>query len=316
MATKTPARSKSRAENVVNIMTGRKGKTPFHKKHGSVTLKDVGLGSSQNVSIPVGKSDTTNAPNKSVVLQTQPRPLVDKTPFPNRAAAATKLNKSMVDVDSNLDKLPKLLETIYPSGMPREGDSTEIMNGERPSSMRKSVRTPRLSGRKIIGAGEMQFKTPAVNGNPWDVSDGSIDLGEIEMKGGGGGEQEEMVDMDEIEYMAPNTLDLPYQPPFEFDLPDYKHVGKTLFDLAHSWPVDDSAAGLFADPVFEIDKSSWETLKLVESDEEDMDDPFRPKTGIARPRPATRSTTRSRATTTRAAKPDMEITEFSFKFMI
>jgi hypothetical protein len=35
-------------------------------------------------------------------------------------------------------------------------------------------------------------------------------------------------------------LDLPYQPPFDFDIPDYKEVGKALSKLAHSYHYDDS----------------------------------------------------------------------------
>ena len=95
-------------------------------------------------------------------------------------------------------------------------------------------------------------------------------------------------DFDEIEFMAPNTLgktrpfhciflysfylgylyltkiDLPYQPPFDFELPDYKVLGKSLRNLAHSCPYDDSPS-----PPEELDIvisdnaiSSWDMLKL------------------------------------------------------
>ena len=36
------------------------------------------------------------------------------------------------------------------------------------------------------------------------------------------------------------SIDLPYDPPFDFQLPNYADVGKSLFHLAHSIPIDDT----------------------------------------------------------------------------
>lgn len=96
------------------------------------------------------------------------------------------------------------------------------------------------------------FETPANKGNNlWgDVSDISICLPDVEPAPAVVED-----DYDEIEYMAPNTLgektglrlfaahilslDMPYQPPFDFELPDYKVVGKTLVELSYSQPYYD-----------------------------------------------------------------------------
>ncbi|KAF8634304.1 hypothetical protein AX17_004256 [Amanita inopinata Kibby_2008] len=188
------------------------------------------------------------------------RPLGDKTPFPNRinnAAQETALK-------SDLQRLPKLLESLYPS-LSNQEQTPEL--SRRPSSTRKNARAPRSTNRN--------FETPINNGNPWDVSDGSIELGGAQTL-----EQPEhdteAGDLDDLEYMPPNTLDLPYQPPFDFELPNYKQVGKTLFDLAHSYPFDDAPP-----PECEPDLSdfmlSWDLLPpLPEAGtwSDDPDDPF------------------------------------------
>ena len=95
-------------------------------------------------------------------------------------------------------------------------------------------------------------------------------------------------DFDEIEFMAPNTLgktqpfhlysfffffglwviyftniDLPYQPPLDFELPDYKVLGKRLRNLAHSCPFDDSPSPPEPDLVIsDIAISTWDMFKL------------------------------------------------------
>ncbi|KAK0475623.1 hypothetical protein EDD18DRAFT_1089808 [Armillaria luteobubalina] len=108
-------------------------------------------------------------------LTTQ-RPLVDKTPFPNRTGVQfqTPYTFNFASPDSVL----------------------------RPSSLRRHVRVPRSATKS--------FETPVNTGNPWhcDVSIGSP---EIVVK--------QLVledDLDEIEYMPPNTLgsfaSVPYCP--------------------------------------------------------------------------------------------------------
>ncbi|KAF8704396.1 hypothetical protein AX14_014033 [Amanita brunnescens Koide BX004] len=258
---KTPARSKSRAENVVRHgapMTVHKGKiqrTPFPqsarlKKHASVNFKE-------------GVSGTGDAMGgKPVVLNTRPaaRPLGDKTPFPNRARKASTGQDMDMQKGELQQKLPKLLESLYPS-LSSRGETLDL--SPRPSSTRKSARTPNSANRK--------FQTPLVNGNPWDVSEGSIELGDVQLQDAQ--QDAEVEDLDEIEYMPPNTLDLPYQPPFDFELPNYEQVGKSLWSLLHSCPADDTPP-----PEHEPDlshfKPDWDLLPTLKNLSEDVDDPF------------------------------------------
>ncbi len=213
---KTPARSKSRAENVVRhgapMTVHGKGKiqrTPFlqsarrtytrtlqelltsnaisDKKHASVNLK-------KGVS---GTGDVGGG--KPVILNTRPaaRPLGDKTPFPNRANKAGAVQDIGMQKGELHQKLPKLLDSLYPSLSNQEG---ALEFSPRPSSTRKSARAPRSASRK--------FQTPLVNGNPWDVSEGSIELGDVQVQDVQ--EDAEVDDLDEIEYMPPNTLGTPF----------------------------------------------------------------------------------------------------------
>ncbi|KAF5386070.1 hypothetical protein D9615_002689 [Tricholomella constricta] len=239
LPSKTPGRNKARAENAVPMTVHGKGKemtirTPFPAQKAQ---KDI---------------QTTQAQGKPVILTTRPnaRPLGDKTPFPNRARTE--------QFQTPLPKLAKfpvlsLLESqtlLHPNKTP----DSQL----RPSSARKHVRVPRSASRS--------FETPVNNGNHWDVSELSIVIPEAQ-------NQETLPedDHDEIEYMPPNNLDLAYQPPFDFELPDYKNVGKTLMNHAYSYPYDDS-------PVIEIEVkeddvqlSTWDTLPLKEIE---SDDPF------------------------------------------
>lgn len=109
------------------------------------------------------------------LMKTAPRlrPLVDKTPAPNR----------------NI-RVPGGIGALDLNG------GNDLDSVLRPSSLRKNPRTPRGS----LGKG---FETPINNsGNYWDVSDVSIttpDTAEPEVK-------EEVDDFDEVEYGPPNTL--------------------------------------------------------------------------------------------------------------
>ncbi|KAF8344579.1 hypothetical protein F5887DRAFT_1134591 [Amanita rubescens] len=269
---KTPARSKSRAENVIRhgapMTVHGKSKiqrTPFpqsarHKKHASVNLKE-GISLTGDV-----------GGGKPVILNTRPaaRPLGDKTPFPNRASKAGAAQDTGMQKGELHQKLPKLLDSLYPSLSNQEG-APEF--SPRPSSTRKSARAPRSASKN--------FQTPLVNGNPWDVSDGSIELGDVQVQDVQGAEME---DLDEIEYMPPNTLDLPYQPPFDFELPNYTEVGKSLWNLVHSCPVDDTPI-----PEHEPDmsdfKPNWDLLPTLKNLSDEVDDPF------YRAKPPSRTTT-------------------------
>ena len=153
------------------------------KKHASVNFKE-------------GVSGTGDAMGgKPVVLNTRPaaRPLGDKTPFPNRARKASTGQDMDMQKGELQQKLPKLLESLYPS-LSSRGETLDL--SPRPSSTRKSARTPSSANRK--------FQTPLVNGNPWDVSEGSIELGDVQLQDAQ--QDAEVEDLDEIEYMPPNTL--------------------------------------------------------------------------------------------------------------
>ncbi|RPD54425.1 hypothetical protein L226DRAFT_575445 [Lentinus tigrinus ALCF2SS1-7] len=163
---------------------------------------------------------------KPLVSVSVTRPLGDKTPFPNRVAGSSFGNAGKTP---GL-KLSKLALLAPPEAEPNSL-SPDVAPLLRPSSTRKSLRG-RLS---------QNFKTPFTKGNHWDVSPG-------DMEGIGGGLMDEAkpeteaaaVDEDEeIEYMPPTAIELPYEPPFE--MPDYKTMGQGLFELGHGGLVDDTA---------------------------------------------------------------------------
>ncbi|KAJ7612141.1 hypothetical protein FB45DRAFT_803433 [Roridomyces roridus] len=185
-------------------------------------------------------------------IQLVTRPLGDKTPFPNRAAAP-------LPEGEQGQKIAKLVlhNTLTPSSYLHPNDTPDSV--ARPSSARKHVRIPRSVSKS--------FQTPLTNGNPWDVSELEIEASQAE-------EVQvpavEMDDYDEVEYMPPNTLDVPYSPPFDFPLPDYKAVGANLLNLAHSYPYDD-AAPVHIDPAPEAGLFPMPELSLPAIE---LDDPF------------------------------------------
>jgi hypothetical protein len=154
-------------------------------------------------------------------------------------------------------------------------DATEFGGGtpdsvQRPSSLRKHIKQPRNSGK---------FETPANKGNHWDISDGEIEVLETQPEV----EEDNLDDLDELEYGPPNTLgtlqllipafcpefnffkDLPYEPPFDFKLPDYKEVGKTLRHLAFSVYQDDVPAPPEHDiPASDLEVNNWNMMSLPE----------------------------------------------------
>ncbi|KAJ7121954.1 hypothetical protein C8R43DRAFT_1032643 [Mycena crocata] len=158
------------------------------------------------------------------------RPLGDKTPFPNRDAP-NKFNTPLpgeqkiaklvlLDTHANKSKL------LHPTDTP---DSVA-----RPSSTRKHVRVPR-SAERVQNINK--FETPVTNGNHWDVSELDIHVPAPVAEELPPVVDEE--DYDEIEYMPPSAVELPYTPPFDFDLPNYATVGAGLLRLAQSYPYDD-----------------------------------------------------------------------------
>ncbi|KAM5536721.1 hypothetical protein V8D89_009651 [Ganoderma adspersum] len=174
---------------------------------------------------------------KPLVSISVTRPLMDKTPFPNCVAAAGFGGAGPAGKTPGL-KLSKLAILVSePQLAESQSLSPDVAPLLRPSSARKSLRG-RLSG--------SNFKTPLTKGNYWDVSPGDLE--------GIGGvaedakqETEVAVDEeedDEIEYMPPTAVELPYEPPFE--MPDYKGMGRALFALGHGGLVDDAADVYYA----------------------------------------------------------------------
>ena len=117
------------------------------------------------------------------------KPLGDKTPFPNRVANA-------VPFDAPAPQTAKLAKLALLEA-PQEALPEPLM---RPSSARKSLRAPRLSG----GMPQLDFKTPVTRGDHWNVSDGEIDVDAEEEAAEVASVQGE--DDDEIECMPPTAI--------------------------------------------------------------------------------------------------------------
>ncbi|EAU90952.1 hypothetical protein CC1G_02339 [Coprinopsis cinerea okayama7 len=183
----------------------------------------------------------------------KPRPFLDKTPFPNRVQQQANQGSSSKD---GFVKLPKLV--LVETTTQQDTATPEL---QRPSSTRKNARLPRSASKN--------FETPANKGNHWDVGDDlCLESPQAEV-------QETILeedDFDEIEYMAPNTLDLPYQPPFDFDLPDYKSLAQDFRKVVFSIPFDDREVQLPDIDSTQPISESWSLMALKELDD---DDPFR-----------------------------------------
>ncbi|CCL98199.1 uncharacterized protein FIBRA_00193 [Fibroporia radiculosa] len=235
-------------------------RTPGRALKGRSTLQENVYRGSMTISVK-GKGALTphrplaSRPHKTSKDQGQPtvsRPLGDKTPFPNRVANLVpfcppepltgKLAKlSLLDA-------PPTLATITPGALLR------------PSSARKSLRSPRLSD---SGGRAFELRTPVTQGNHWDVSDGDVDLGQHVSVEETEAVQEE--DYDEIEYMPPAATFPPYEPPFE--MPNYKIAGRALLELAHSAKFDDTA-DLYCAQDIEVDidpREVWNMSGFVAS---------------------------------------------------
>ena len=173
---------------------------------------------------------------------------MDKTPFPNRISGPS---------FGNGGKTPALklskLALLAPPEAEADPSSPDVAPLLRPSSTRKSLRG-RLS---------QNFKTPLKKGNHWDVSPGDMEGLDGGLVNGATPETVPVaMDMDdEIEYMPPTAIgeynsfygvslglskpqELPYEPPFA--MPDYKSMGRDLFELGHGGLVDDTADIFYA----------------------------------------------------------------------
>ncbi|KAL0956969.1 hypothetical protein HGRIS_003071 [Hohenbuehelia grisea] len=211
--------------------------TPFQVKSHQILLKD---GGQQSVS-PL---------KRELGSRTVLRPLGDKTPFPNRAQ-----QQYTTPLPGKLGKLVLVdrptTSYLHPGGTPDFA--------LRPSSTRKHARSPRSAVKN--------FETPMTTGNHWDVSDGSICVPEAHAEEG----EEETEDHDEIEYMPPK-LELPYTPPFDFELPNYKELGASFLQVTRSYPVDETPLSpLDLNEGYTFERPAWESIPLPKLGD---DDPF------------------------------------------
>ena len=176
---------------------------------------------------------------------------MDKTPFPNRVAAVNFGGAGKTPGPQGL-KLSKLA-LLAPA--PEQDSSSRDIASLRPSSTRKSLRG-RLSG---------TFKTPLTKGNYWDVSPGDMEGINNDVAEHAQEAVEAAVDDedDELEYMPPSaagmspaslcfysanpTQECPYVPPF--DMPNYKVLGSSLFELGHGDVMDDTASQFYAQDI-------------------------------------------------------------------
>ncbi|TFK44093.1 hypothetical protein BDQ12DRAFT_3053 [Crucibulum laeve] len=267
---KTPGKGlKNRAENAIHpgAMTVQgKGKnvllaTPFHPS----TAQPKRL----------FKDPSGSQPQLKPVLQTRPKPLGDKTPFPNHVAYHFQT------------PLPNVEKPLKLSFLEKDADGNPL--SQRPSSTRKHSRPPRSASRS--------FETPLNQGNHWDVSDVSIVMPDA---------QETIVEceddfLDEVEYGPPNTLDLAYQPPLDFDLPDYKVVGQNLRSLAFSVRYDDSSPAELDVHVDEIPPESWNLMPLPDIASDDPFDQARQELAAAKaPKPVAKPVPAASSTAARA----------------
>ncbi|KAG7086422.1 hypothetical protein E1B28_002376 [Marasmius oreades] len=177
-----------------------------------------------------------------IQLNTISRPFLDKTPFPNRVVSI----HTQTPFNRDLSETP---------------DSPQI-----PSSTRKHIRLPKQS---------QKFETPLNTKHHWDLSDDEVEIAApvapprvLEVK----------EDYDEVEYMPPNTLDLPYQPPLDFQLPDYREVGKVLMGFSRNLVLDEPQPPPEIAPRAEdIAPIPWNMIPLPELEDDDPFDASRKK---------------------------------------
>ncbi|KAJ7622693.1 hypothetical protein B0H17DRAFT_1219195 [Mycena rosella] len=250
------------------MLSSRSTHSPHLPTEGHVSAKTPGLENAihrgtnkaafkSNATVPLhpATQHSNTVSTKSLVREVA-RPLVDRTPFPNRAAVASNKFKTPLPDNQKLAKL--LLEANKTNALFHDSTDGPIPdNVRRISSGRTHVRAPRLSAHN-------KFVTPLNSGQHWDVSDAEIAAPEILELHVGALESD---DYDEIEYMPPKSVET-YSPPFEFSLPNYSHVGKTVLNLAQSYMHDDT-------PPVEIEPTAepanWNMFTLPKME---TDDPF------------------------------------------
>ncbi|KAF9650952.1 hypothetical protein BDM02DRAFT_3184894 [Thelephora ganbajun] len=223
-----------------------------------------------------------------VIEQSSSKVLGDKTPFHHNrqdplftpTPQTFKIVKFALEEDE-----PELL---WPS------NAAPIPALLRPSSTRKSLR-----GRLSVGDGDkekgeerfgplglkgLQLQTPMNPKNRhWELGD--LDL-EVPVETEPIAEEEDEDD-DEIEYMPPK-VEVPYQPPFDFEMPDYKVLGVKLREMAHSYKYEDDPVLDDFDYVFDISQAELELLNPLDPvpSSEDGDELFlEPSTSKLKPKP-------------------------------
>ncbi|KAF5374588.1 hypothetical protein D9757_010179 [Collybiopsis confluens] len=146
----------------------------------------------------------TEADTQLKGIRTQTRPFLDKTPLPNRVATAS-FNAQTPFLHPNRDATPD--------------------SAQRPSSTRKHIRLPRNSHK---------FETPITTGNHWEVGDSSDENIRVEIPEPAKAVPAAEEDFDEIDPvpLTHHSLDLPYQPPFDLDMPDYAVLGKAVLEAS------------------------------------------------------------------------------------
>jgi len=136
--------------------------------------------------------------HKPGLTATTTRLLADKTPLPNRIGAI--LFQTPLPQKQNV-KPSKLVfvdpDAIKQTKSMKNGGGKTPDSVQRPSSMRKHVKHPHSA--------TQNFETPMNRGNHWDISDGDIVL-PADMQPSLQDAITDNDDLDEIEYMAPNTL--------------------------------------------------------------------------------------------------------------
>ncbi|KAJ6526956.1 hypothetical protein DFH09DRAFT_1187205, partial [Mycena vulgaris] len=243
----------------IDVRSG--AKTPGRENSIHTTVGKANINAKNNGTMPLppntqarGLKDRGAA--AKLLVREVTRPLVDKTPFPNREAFASNKLKTPLPDNSKLAKL--LLEANRTNALFL--DSTDVPDSvARASSGRTHVRAPRLSANN-------KFKTPLNNGRHWDVNEAELSASEVLEEKPGVAESSDG-DYDEIEYMPPKSVKT-YRPPFDFSLPNYSSVGKTLLTMAQSYPHNDTPPAEL-EPT--VDSGTWEMFILPEIE---TDDPF------------------------------------------
>ena len=284
-STKTPGRgtfrSANHAENTIFPSVKRtvgKANTPFDSTSstGSHAEEEDAISPlKQRAGSPIKQLQSTSFPTKSaqnkipfhsnagagyrdVVFTKSPAKLVLHTPLPSV--------KKRFNYNSFAFNLATPALNLRPDSPLDEEQEQDSLSTPLPSSVRRMSRSSRMSM-------ERSFQTPQNNGRHWDVSDISIELNDLQIDE----EDPDAVTIDEdaeIEYMPPK-VEVPYEPPFDFEFPDYKKVGSTFLRGYYMDPKEALAElPSFSEPFEAPQLEEIERLSSPSDTSEDSDDPF------------------------------------------